>query len=162
MLGEEKIRTQAEIHSKGFRLRGPVNYERVKTNVKTLNDATFNLGALKQINKNYNDKEIVLRALSNRDIEELRKISNYFYDISGIYERICRYAAFLYRYDWYIVPQILKDNVPEEKVMTEFNSLLSFLDNSHLKKVCGDVALEVIKNGAYYGYINELADKVVL
>ena len=46
--------------------------------------------------------------------------------------------------------------------MTEFNSLLSFLDNSHLKKVCGDVALEVIKNGAYYGYINELADKVVL
>lgn len=122
----------------------------------------MNLGTLKESNKSFNNKSAVLRALADRDIQTLRQISEYFYDTNGIYERICRYAAYLYRYDWYIVPQILNDKVGEEKVMTEFNSLLSYLDNSHIKQTCGDIALEVIKEGAYYGYISDISDKIVL
>ena len=68
----------------------------------------------------------------------------------------------MYRYDWYIVPQILNDKIGEEKVMTEFNSLLTYLDNSHIKQMCGNIALEVIKQGAYYGYISDIGDKIVL
>lgn len=122
----------------------------------------MNLGYLKDSNKTFNSKHAVIRALADRDIETLRQISEYFYDTNGIYERVCRYAAYLYRYDWYIVPQILNDKIGEEKVMTEFNTLLTYLDNSHLKQACGNVALEVIRQGAYYGYISDINDKVVL
>jgi hypothetical protein len=40
--------------------------------------------------------------------------------------------------------------------------MLHYLDNSHIKKICGDIALEVIKKGAYYGYLVPSDDKIVL
>jgi len=33
-------------------------------------------------------------------------ISNFFYKTSGIYSRLCRYMAYLYKYDWFITPYI--------------------------------------------------------
>jgi len=40
--------------------------------------------------------------------------------------------------------------------------LIPNLDNSYIKKICGDIALEVIKSGAYYGYITESSSGLVL
>jgi hypothetical protein len=59
----------------------------------------------------------------------------------------------MYRYDWYIVPEVYDDNVKEEKLIGDFHRILNYLDNSYIKKLCGDIALEVVKNGAYYGYV---------
>jgi hypothetical protein len=39
-----------------------------------------------------------------------------------------------------------------EKVITDFSKVLDYLDNSYVKKLCGDIALKVIVEGAYYGY----------
>lgn len=110
-----------------------MTYGKIKTNVKALEDAILNLGSLKDSNKSFNSKGAVLRALADKDIKTLRQISEYYYNTNGIYERVCRYAAYLYRYDWYTVPTILSEKVPEEKILTEFNALLAYLDNSHLK-----------------------------
>jgi hypothetical protein len=46
--------------------------------------------------------------------------------------------------------------------MKDFSRILNFLDNSYIKKICGDIALEVIKNGAYYGYIVPNASGLIL
>ena len=59
----------------------------------------------------------------------------------------------MYRYDWYVVPEIFDDKVKEDKILTDFNKILSYLDNSYIAKTCSDIALGVIKNGAYYGYL---------
>ena len=59
----------------------------------------------------------------------------------------------MYRYDWYIVPEVYKDSVKEEEVVKEFARILNYLDNSYVKKNCADIALKVVLNGAYYGYI---------
>jgi hypothetical protein len=59
----------------------------------------------------------------------------------------------LYRYDWYVETEVYDKGAKEEKVLKDFSKILSFLDNSHIKKICGDIALDVIKDGAYYGYI---------
>ena len=48
-----------------------------------------------------------------------------------------------------------KSKAKEEKVVKEFVSILNYLDNTHIKQLCGDIALNVIKNGAYYGYLIE-------
>ena len=55
----------------------------------------------------------------------LRATSNFFYDSSGIYERVCNYFAFLYRYDLYIVPE-LKDGANQTKVLKDFGKLLNY------------------------------------
>ena len=97
-----------------------------------------------------------------KDITEMREISNFYYKLNGIYERVCNYFAYLYRYDWYAVPIINDSSVKEEKVLKDFNKILNYLDNSNIKKVCGDIALQVIKNGCYYGYIVPDADGIIL
>ena len=136
------------------------DYGKIKVGVKSLDDALLNLGSLKTANKNYADKRVVMRALADRDLDTLREISNFFYRTNGIYFRACNYFATLYRYDWYIVPEIYDDSVKEDKITKDFVKILNYFDNSHIKKMCGDIALSVIKNGAYYGYVYTNGDSV--
>ena len=152
---------QQEIREKGFDM-GTSTYGKMKVGVKTLDDAVLNLGSLKTAERNYGDKRIVLKALADMDKEELRKISNYFYRTSGIYQRACNYFATMYRYDWYVVPEQYGDTNKVEKVVADFAKVLNYLDNSYIKKMCNDIALNVIKDGAYYGYIVKNTDAVLL
>lgn len=145
---------------RNYNLGGPgdteniIDYNKIKVGVKTLQDAVFNLGDLvKNGNRNLANKALIMKALADNDLETLRAVSNYFYKTNGLYQKVCNYYAFLYRYDWYVVPEILNNNSKEEQVLKDFNKLLNYLDNSHIKQMCGEIALEVIKNGAYYGYI---------
>jgi len=82
----------------------------------------------------------------------MRDISNYFYKISGIYQRLCRYMAYMYRYDWLVTPYY-SNLIEPEKLLNGFNKVLTYLDKFEAKKFFGDVALKVIKNGCYYGYL---------
>ena len=43
----------------------------------------------------------------------------------------------------------------EDKIITDFAKILNYLDGSNIKKLCGDIALEVVKLGAFYGYLIE-------
>ena len=161
---------QDAIHSKGFSISnrrqvyeaGPIDYGKVKIGTRTLEDAVLDLGALSKVEKRYGSKQVIYKALVEHDLPLLREISNYFYLANGIYTRVCDYYANLYRYDWYCVPEVYDESVKEEKVLKDFNTVLSYLDDSHIKKHCGDIALEVIKNGAYYGYKVPCKDKLVL
>ena len=143
----------------------PVDYSKIKVGVKTLEDAIFSLGDLNKSGKHMLvDKERIMRALADNDLETLREISDYFYRTNGIYQKACNYLAFLYRYDWYIAVenQDKKKEDSNEKIKKEFYRILEYLDNSHIKQLCGQLALNVIKNGAYYGYIMESKDGLVL
>jgi hypothetical protein len=107
---------------------------------------------LKTVERNLGDKTTVLRALADRDYETLREISRYFYATNGIYRRVCDYAAFMYRYDWYLEPEIFDTEVSSKTVLSDFSKILDYIDKSHIKKVCGDIAKRIIIDGAYYGY----------
>ena len=116
-------------------------FKKVKIGTKTLDDATLNLGNYAKIEMR-NDghrcltKGAVYKALADRDLNELRHISNFFYDINGVYQRVCNYVAYLYRYDWYIAsatPDL--SNKKEDKVLQEFYKLLNYFDNSYVKKM---------------------------
>lgn len=148
---QDKTRKE-EIHEKGFDLLNYAN-SKIKVGVKTLDDAVLDLGYLKKFDNEHFNKGIIVKALVDRDVEKLRLISSNFFVSSGIYYRACKYAANLYRYDWYIVSEIKdKQKVKTDKVLTEFNNILNYLDNSYIKNLCGDIATQVIVNGAYYGY----------
>ena len=141
----------------------PVDYNKIKIGLKTLIDATIDLNPYtKVLPSQYCTKEGILRALAEKNYSALRAISDHFYDMSGIYRRVCNYLAELYRYDWYVAPEVLVDEINEDKLVSDFNKTLNFLDNSYLKKMCGDIALKVVKYGCYYGYIIESKDRIIL
>lgn len=138
------------------------DYGRVKIGPKNLDDATLNLGSLPKGNKNFANKAVIMKALADVDLPTLRQISNYFFRASGIYQRVCSYFAQLYRYDWYVDVKVYSDKVGPEKILTEFDKVMNYLDNSYIKKLCGDIALAAIKDGAYYGYIVDGVDGLIL
>ena len=141
---------------------GGTTYGKIKIGTKQLEDAVLNLGSIQREGKNQINKAVIYRALADNDVEKLREISNYFYKTSGIYQRVCNYFATMYRYDWYVVPEVFDTAVKEDKIVGDFHKVLNYLDNSYIKKVCGDMALGVIKNGAYYGYIVPTANGIVI
>lgn len=153
----EYVNRQQEIHDKGFNFgKKEVVTEYGTINVggvKILDNATLNLDSLKKIHPNYTNKAYIEKVIADYNIAEMRNISEYYYRTSGIYRTACNYLATLYRYDWYVVPEIYDDKLEEDKVVKEFIRILNYLDNSYIKKTCGDIALKVVQNGVYYGYV---------
>ena len=141
---------------------GGTTYGKIKIGTKSLEDAVLNLGSIQRETRNQINKGVIYRALADNDVERLREISNYFYKTSGIYQRVCNYFATMYRYDWYVVPEVYDESVKEEKIVGDFNKVLNYLDNSYIKKICGDMALGVIKNGAYYGYVVPTSTGIII
>ena len=163
------MRNRKEIHNKGFNIvQGsidtdrreeetgyqaiPLDFNKIKIGAKTLDDAVLNLGVYNKVNPRLADKHTVLRAIDTYDLKSMREISDFFYKTSGIYNRIVRYMAFMYRYDWYVTPFVNNDKVKNEQVLDGFNKSLQRLDNFHVKKTLGEIALKVLRYGAYYGY----------
>lgn len=148
---------QEEIHEKGF------NFGRIQVSNKLLDDAAIDLRTLKNTEKKFYAKGEIIKALMDRDVQTLRDISNYFYRTNGIYFRICNYYAEMYRYDWYIVPEIYdeKSKINLDKVNKEYRKALRFLDNSNIKKNCCDIGLQVIRNGAYYACLIPSSEGIV-
>ena len=181
----------ARIKEKGFNMTlatdtderyTPTDFNKIKVGLKTLDDAVVTYGTVNKVNPRLGTKENVLRAMNNGDLEQMRSISNYFYKISGIYSRLCRYMAYLYKYDWFVTPYIeqcvglldtnaglydsTEDQAANEKVrkkqFTNFFKILKFLDEFEIKRFCGKIALKVIRNGCFYGYLISRNNKVVV
>ena len=110
----------------------------------------------------------------------MRDISSYFYRTSGIYSRLCRYMAYLYKYDWFITPYIancngLIDNnsglgdvdsqaetKEKKKHFNNFFKVLNYFEESEIKKICGEIALKVVRYGCYYGYLIRKNNRILI
>lgn len=170
----DKQDRQEAIREKGFDMRNTASteYGKIKVGVKTLEDAILDLGFYKKFGKEkmfskmFYDRREILRAIAEKDYRAIRIISDYFYRTNGIYQRIVNYYATMYRWDWYTIPTIFDDKILEDekkavKVTNDFFKVLDYLDNTHIKKLCGDIALKVIKYGVCYGYIIEGKDGIL-
>ena len=142
--------------------RPQTEYGHIKSGTKQLSDAVINLGAIEKSTKGYISKGVVLKALFDNDVQKLREISNYFYKTNGIYQRLCNYIATMYRYDWYVVPEVYKEGTKGEEIIKDLHKVLNFMDNSYISKICGEMALGVVKNGAYYGYLVPTSTGVIV
>ena len=143
----------------------PNEYKRIKVGVKSLDDAVLNFGSMKTSlpGHGYTNKGAIFKALADNDLTELRNISNFYYNVNGIYATVCNYFAFLYRYDWYVDPNAYgTDDVNVEKMLKEFAKVLNYLDETNVRKMCGEIALSVIRDGAYYGYIVPSNEALIL
>lgn len=100
-----------EIKAKGFTMFPPeedtnhntmetIDFSKIRVGAKKLEDAILEeLYGYKRLDSRLGDKNEVLKALQSGDYPTLREISNFFYKTSGIYSRLCRYMAYLYRFD---------------------------------------------------------------
>lgn len=130
------------------------DFNKIKIGKTTLsNDVFFDIDYKfdRHRHRPFRRKDIV-RALAEQDIKTLRDISQRYFAMNGIYMRLCRYIAYLYRYDWMITPIVYDDNIKPEKIIEGWYKASNLLDNCRLRKNFGEIALKVVKNGCYYGY----------
>lgn len=45
------------------------------------------------------ERDKIVKAIKNQNLKELRSYSEFFYNSNGIYSRLCRYMAYIYKYD---------------------------------------------------------------
>lgn len=138
------------------------DFGKIKTGTRVLEDATLIQGDLSKVNQKYGTVDFIMRAMGNMEYETMRSISQYYYVISGIYKRLVRYLAYMYRYDWFVTTYINSESIGNDKVLKIFSEILTFLDNSNLKQLFGEIALKVVKNGVYYGYRVENKDRIII
>lgn len=96
-------------------------------------------------------------ALEKANVETLRTYSNIFFNANGIYSRLCTYMAHLFRYDWYVTPNVYSQDLADSdegqnKIVDGWYKSCRYLENCDLKHLFGDVALKVMRQGCYYGY----------
>lgn len=103
-------------------------------------------------------KENIQRAIATGNIKTMREASEFYFRISGIYSRLCKHLANLYRYDWTITP--FAEKVAPEKIIEGFNKSSYYLGEFGVKEFFGEVALKVVRRGCYYGYIIRSGDAV--
>jgi hypothetical protein len=96
-LNTEELSRNDIIHAKGFNMQSntseyysdaiPTEYKKIKVGVKNLDDAVLNLGTIKSSlpGRGYANKKTILTALADNNLEELRNISNFYYNVSGMY-----------------------------------------------------------------------------
>ena len=178
-----------QIKEKGFKMTlakdtdkyTPTDFGKIKVGLQTLDDAIVSYGTFAKTNAQLGSKDRVLDAINKGNLEKMREISEFFYKTSGIYKRLCRYMAYLYKYDWFVTPYIdncqglldqdsgLADTTEDEKqlkqrkkIFLEFFNVLKFFDDFDIKRFCGQIALKVIKQGCYYGYLIAQGNKIVV
>ena len=86
------IGSQSDAHT-------PREYNKIKIGKTVLKDDAFlNTDFLKPKQRKMKRSEVE-QAIDRQDLKKIRAISEYFYYSNGIYERLCRYMAYIYRYD---------------------------------------------------------------
>lgn len=149
--------TPREIPVKDGNIIPETDYSKIKVGIKSLEDATINLGTYKKINPNMT-KESIQRAIASNNIDFMREVSDFYFKMSGIYARLCKHVSNFYRYDWTITPYTTSDKISPDKVIEGFNRTSYALDEFGVKEFCGEAALKVCRHGCYYGYIIQNGD----
>lgn len=144
---------QKEIDFSGW-YKNSAYYNKIKVGGKSLRDDAFlNVDAVAAMQSNKPiTKEMVIKAIVTRDYKQIRAISNYFYNKSGIYERLIKYMAHFFRYDFFVTPVQYDKTVPQTKIIEGWFKACLFLENSKPKKHLSEIAAKVIKDGCFYGY----------
>ena len=152
----------ADIYSDYSQVRPPMDFNKIQVGIKKLDDAIINIGSYKKANPKFGDKQYVLKAISDGNLSLMREISNFYFKTCGIYGRILRYMAYMYRYDWFVTPYINDKKMKSEDIIEKFIKCLNILDAASVKKILGEIALKVMRFGAYYGYKIEKGNSYVL
>lgn len=120
------------------------------------------IGDYRSMGRTIFTKRVVVKALEERNMAQIRSISRHFFAVSGIYARAAKYMAFLPTYDYMLTPHIYKSNVQKDALMNDFSRALAFIDSMNLKTRLGEISLNVVVDGAYYGYLRVYGDKAVI
>lgn len=85
--------------------------------------------------------------------EELRNMSDYLYNTSGVYRRLIDTTKNLISYEYSIIPMIpSKEKINEKMYLSKLNKVKQYLWDCNFDATLDDIVFKLIKYGRYSGY----------
>lgn len=106
-------------------------------------------------------KEQIVRFLENplSSQKELRKLSNYLYNVSPNYKRVILYFANIMRFDYIVEPyDINVNNFDRVKFEKQYMATLKIIENMNLSHEMQKVFKTCFREDVFYGYEHMTAD----
>ncbi len=129
---------------------------------ETARDGSPAIGDYRAMGRTIFSKRVIVKALEERNMRQIRSISRHFYSVSGIYARACKYMAYLPTYDFLVTPYIQNKKTKKDTVNKDLASALMMLEDMNLKTRLGEISLNVLIEGVYYGYVKSYLGKLVI
>ena len=111
--------------------------------------------------KKYSEEDIK-RILDSGSLEQRIRLSRYYFDKGGFYQRILLHYATLLKYVGILIPNpAFGKTLSETYIEKKYNSAVSFVDAINLPQLCTDIAIKVLRDGCYYGIIQGISNTSV-
>jgi hypothetical protein len=111
--------------------------------------------------KEYSLEEID-RIIDSGSVEAQIALSRNYFAKGGFYQRLLLHYATLLKYTGLLIPHpSFGKSLSEQYVIKKYNNAINFLDNAKLPKLFTHIAIKALRDGCYYGVIQDVTDKSI-
>jgi len=151
-----------EIYDFGLLKVRKLKLDKAQSNIISFAEKAQNMNRYERMSN-----EEIIRICKGNDLDRIRELSIWFAKTNGMYGRAVRYIADINKFDYLLYPDIALDSELEdsdnEKILKQFDKILSFFDNSSIQLMCRKWSEKVCTEGVYYGYIcDDVTDRLVV
>lgn len=128
--------------------------KREKINFSTVRNSKYSkkIAAGSEATQNQTlEAERVRRFIEQRNLTELRKISDTFYQLSGEYRRLVHYIAQLLTFNYLVIPRPSPEQTSEE-ISEALEMVLNYTKKAAIEETSYSIAFSVVKYGVFFGY----------
>ena len=100
--------------------------------------------------------------INHGSVEAQIALSRSFFAKGGFYQRLLLHYATLLKYTSLLIPHpSFGKSLSETYILKKYNAALNFIDNAKLPKLFTHIAIKALRDGCYYGVIQEVTDKSI-
>jgi len=140
-------------------------FTKVINDMVAKNESSYNLSRWGrnryEVVKEYTLEEID-RIINSGSVEAQIALSRNYFTKGGFYQRLLLHYATLLKYTSLLIPNPnFGKNLSESYITKKYKSAINFIDNASLPKLFTHIAIKALRDGCYYGVIQEVTDSSI-
>ena len=106
--------------------------------------------------------EEIKQIIDSGSVEAQILLSRNYFTKGGFYQRLLLHYATLLKYTSLLIPNpSFGKNLSESYIKKKYNGAVTFIDTAKLPKLFTHIAIKALRDGCYYGVIQEVTDKSI-
>ena len=106
--------------------------------------------------------EEIKQIIDSGSVEAQIILSRNYFTKGGFYQRLLLHYATLLKYTSLLIPNpSFGKNLSESYIKKKYNGAVTFIDTAKLPKLFTHIAIKALRDGCYYGVIQEVTDKSI-
>lgn len=111
--------------------------------------------------KDYSVEEVE-NIITSGSIEAQIALSRNYFNKGGFYQRLLLHYATLLKYTSLLIPNpSFGKDLSEQYISKKYYNAVSFIDNAKLPKLFTHIAIKALRDGCYYGVLQEVTNKSI-